>query len=165
MVKFLLWNIFGAALLFAAHVNGLVGPLLDADQTHLTKAIGVLFLAGVVLCGVKLATVRRAEYGGDPDSAAALASADIALVRVIANTLLRLGLIGTVLGFIIAASAIDPSAAGSVDTVGPLVTGLLAGMGTALPTTLVGAIGNAWLLVCYHILMGEATKRYAACIS
>lgn len=63
-----------------------------------------------------------------------------------------LGLIGTVVWFIIALSGVDASKAGDVGAVGPMVTTLIEGMSVALHTTLVGAVLNFWLSVNYNIL-------------
>ena len=63
-----------------------------------------------------------------------------------------LGLIGTVVGFIIALSGIDPANAADVDSITPMIATLIDGMSVALYTTLVGAILNLWLMINYHIL-------------
>ncbi len=76
----------------------------------------------------------------------------IAVVRHIANSLVFLGLIGTVIGFIIALSGVEPNTVSDVKNVGPMVSTLIQGMSIALYTTLVGAILNIWLLVNYRIL-------------
>ena len=80
------------------------------------------------------------------------------MVRHIANSLVLLGLIGTVIGFVIALSGVDPCAVGDVRNITPMVTNLLQGMSVALYTTLVGAVLNLWLTVNYHILAGGAVK-------
>ena len=65
-----------------------------------------------------------------------------------------LGLIGTVIGFIIALSAVDADAAADVSSIGPMVSTLITGMSIALHTTLVGAILNIWLMINYRLLEG-----------
>ncbi len=80
----------------------------------------------------------------------------IAVVRNIANSLVLLGLIGTVLGFIIALSGVDPQAAGDVTAISSMVSRLLSGMSVALYTTLVGAVLNVWLTVNYQLLSAGA---------
>ncbi len=69
-----------------------------------------------------------------------------------------LGLIGTVLGFIIALSGVDPQAVAEVHQVAPMVSQLIGGMSVALYTTLVGSVLSLWLIVNYHILAGGAVK-------
>lgn len=82
-----------------------------------------------------------------------------------ANSLVLLGLIGTVLGFVIALSGVDPQAAGDVRAITPMVSDLISGMSVALYTTLVGAVLNLWLMVNYRILAGGATKLATSLIA
>ena len=74
-------------------------------------------------------------------------------VRHIANSLVLLGLIGTVIGFIISLSGVDPAAASDANKVGAMVATLIGGMSVALNTTLVGAILYVWLIVNHRILV------------
>ena len=88
----------------------------------------------------------------------------IAVVRNTANSLVLLGLIGTVVGFIIALSGVDPAKAGDFNSVAPMVSTLIDGMSTALYTTLVGAVLNVWLMVNYHLLAGGTVKLITALV-
>ncbi|MCH8926481.1 MAG: MotA/TolQ/ExbB proton channel family protein, partial [Proteobacteria bacterium] len=60
--------------------------------------------------------------------------------------------IGTVIGFIIALSGVDPAATTDVDNVAAMVSTLVNGMAVALYTTLVGAVLYVWLIIDYRIL-------------
>ncbi|MGB0551804.1 MAG: MotA/TolQ/ExbB proton channel family protein [Alphaproteobacteria bacterium] len=51
-----------------------------------------------------------------------------------------LGLVGTVIGFIVALSGVDPESVCGASAAGPMVTKLILGMSIALYTTLVGAV-------------------------
>ena len=82
----------------------------------------------------------------------------IASVRHIANLLVLLGLIGTVLGFIIALSGVDPDTASDVNSIAPMVSVLIQGMSTALYTTLIGSVLNVWLTANYQILAGGTVQ-------
>ena len=82
----------------------------------------------------------------------------ISVVRHLANTLVLLGLIGTVLGFIIALSGVDPETAADVNSIAPMVSMLIKGMSTALYTTLIGSILNVWLMANYQILAGGTVQ-------
>ena len=73
-------------------------------------------------------------------------------IRQIANSLILFGLIGTVTGFIIALSGVDPQNAANVTSIGPMVSTLIAGMSVALYTTLVGSVLNVWLMVNHRLL-------------
>jgi biopolymer transport protein ExbB/TolQ len=87
--------------------------------------------------------------------------ARIAGVRHLAGSLVFLGLIGTVAGFMIALAGVDPKAAGDVDAVAPMVATLIDGMGLALATTLVGAVLNLWLMTSYRVLEHGTAKLLA----
>ncbi|MPY72205.1 MAG: hypothetical protein GEU92_19270 [Alphaproteobacteria bacterium] len=76
----------------------------------------------------------------------------IAIIRYVANILVLLGLIGTVLGFVIALSAVSAEGSGDVSKVAPMVAKLLVGMSVALYTTLVGTVLHLWLSANYHLL-------------
>ena len=61
-------------------------------------------------------------------------------------------------GFIIALSGVDPEKASDINSVSPMVSTLVAGMSTALYTTLVGAVLNLWLMANYRLLAGGTAK-------
>lgn len=192
LMRFALLNLFGFGLLAAAHVQGLVSKALTADQTYLCVVICLVFLAGLVLCARKVMQTSRELnsvrcYAGEPDSPAAKYLAPMrgmdadsrsnlagalrmkiahrtAVVRHIANSLVLLGLIGTVLGFIIALSGVDPEQAGDVSAITPMVSTLIQGMSTALYTTLVGAVLNVWLMANHQVLAGGTVKLITALV-
>ncbi|NQU62330.1 MAG: MotA/TolQ/ExbB proton channel family protein [Rhodospirillales bacterium] len=87
----------------------------------------------------------------------------IVSIRHIANSLVLLGLIGTVIGFIIALSGVDPKAVSDVENVATMVSTLINGMSVAMNTTLVGAVLYVWLTVNYGILT-TGTVDLIACI-
>ncbi|MCH8240925.1 MAG: MotA/TolQ/ExbB proton channel family protein [Proteobacteria bacterium] len=76
----------------------------------------------------------------------------IQIVRHISNMLVFLGLIGTVIGFIIALSGVNPEAVSQSESVAAMVTTLIQGMSVALYTTLLGAVLNVWLNINYRLL-------------
>ena len=88
----------------------------------------------------------------------------VAIVRHIANALVFLGLIGTVIGFIIALSGVDPESAGKAENVAAMVATLISGMSVALYTTLIGAILYTWLTVSYRILVTGAVDLITATV-
>lgn len=179
-VRFALLNVACGALLVVAYMQGLVDMVVAADKTGLSIGIFAVFVVGLAICGVKvlrtsreldrvhdfdpLRTSRAADYlahlrGTQADGRSIVASAlklklshRVGLVRQIAGSLVLLGLIGTVLGFIIALSGVDPERAGDVSAIGPMVSTLIEGMSTALYTTLVGAVLNLWLMANHRLL-------------
>ena len=186
LLRFSLLNLFGFGLLGAAYAHGLVAQALIADRTYLTLVIFLVFLAGMGLSAFKvwqtsheLNSVRDFESGDDSPAARYLfpmSGADAnsranlvgalrmkiahrtAVVRHIANSLVLLGLIGTVVGFIIALGGVDPEHASDVKAIAPMVSTLIQGMSTALYTTLVGAVFNVWLMANHQVLAGGTLK-------
>lgn len=180
LLRFMLFNVCAAAVLAVAWLNGLVGAVLSADTTHLVIVIATVFLGGLALCtrriwqvsvelnavksgfpqrGTRVATYLEQTAMSDGQGRGNLAAAlrlrlatRIAPVRHIANSLVLLGLIGTVIGFIIALSGVDPELAGDISAVGPMVSTLIEGMAVALYTTLAGAVLSIWLMVDYRLL-------------
>ena len=186
LLRFTLLNLFGFGLLGAAYAHGLVAQALIADRTYLSVVIFLVFLVGMGLSAFKvwqtsheLNSVRDFERGADSPAARYLfpmtgADADsranlvgalrmkiahrTAVVRHIANSLVLLGLIGTVVGFIIALGGVDPEHASDVKAIAPMVSTLIQGMSTALYTTLIGAVLNVWLMANHQVLAGGTVK-------
>lgn len=192
VLRFALLNVVGFALLGAAYVQGLVDRVIVADPTYLCVLIFLVFLGGLGICARKVWQTSRElnglrEYDATSESAATphlapllgrtaesranLAGATrlrlshrIAIVRNIGNTLVLLGLIGTVLGFIVALSGVDPERAADVSAITPMVSTLISGMSTALYTTLVGAVLNVWLMANHQLLASGTVKLIAALV-
>jgi hypothetical protein len=163
-----------------------VGQALEADRTYISVVIFLAFLVGLALCASRvwqtsLELNSARNPGTNPDSPAARYLAPMkgsnaesrsnlvgalrmkiahrtAVVRHIANSLVLLGLIGTVVGFIIALSGVDPENAGEVSAITPMVSTLIQGMSTALYTTLIGAVLNVWLMANHQLLAGGTVK-------
>lgn len=175
-----LLNAVALALVALAALHGLVGQVLAADTTYITHLIVVVFVVGLVTCVRRIVHVSRelndvksgvlhpqgragrflaSALGADAQARASLAgslrlklSSRIAGIRQYANNLVLLGLIGTVVGFIMALSGVDPEAAGDAAAIAPMVSSLIQGMGVALYTTLVGAVLNIWLMLNCRLL-------------
>lgn len=114
--------------------------------------------------------LRQIE-GRDGHSRAILAAslklrlaARIAPIRHLANSLVLLGLTGTVIGFIVALSGVRPDAAADVGAIGPMISTLINGMSIALHTTLVGSLLHLWLMVNVRLLEGGTVKLLIATV-
>jgi hypothetical protein len=192
VLRFTVVNLVAFGLLGAAHVQGLTALVLNSDRTGLSAAIFGVFVIGLTICGVRvfqtsrdlnhvrdfdpLAESRAAKYlarlrGRSAESRSTHAanlrlklSNRIAIVRHVANSLILLGLIGTVIGFIIALSGVDPRHVAEVEAVGPMVATLIEGMSVALYTTLVGAVLNLWLMINHNMLTTGTVKLLTALI-
>ena len=186
LLRYALFNLLAFGLLGVAYSLGMVHEVMNADKTHLSVAIFLVFFGGLSLCTHRvwqtsreldklrdfdpLVPSRAAEYlsmlrGTSGEGRSLLASAmrlklsqRISLVKHVGNSLVLLGLVGTVIGFVIALSGVDPEQASDVKAIGPMVSTMIDGMSTALYTTLVGSILNLWLLANYQLLAGGTVK-------
>lgn len=178
IVRFVLINVVAAALLVGIYLQGWLEAVIGGDLIELSAIIVAVFVYGFLYCALRVGQTSGElddVRGGDPeDRSPAGAYLDkarfthdreslrsvlrmrlgrrIATVRHIANSLVFLGLIGTVIGFIIALSGVDPTRAADADNVADMVATLISGMSVALNTTLVGAVLYVWLIVNYRLL-------------
>ncbi len=176
--RFAVLNIAALAILVAVWRQGWVAVVLEADVTRLSAIITALFAVGWATCAAKtwrcsreLNAIRDPAAAGHlhwyrdlaaaarPEARPAIAEclrarlyARISVVRTISTNLVTLGLIGTVIGFIIALSGVNANAVADVGAVAPMISTLIKGMSVALFTTLVGAVFHVWLMMCYQIL-------------
>jgi len=169
--RFSLVNVLAFGLLGAAWWEGYIDTVLAADQTRLSVAIFICFAVGFLISAkhalnisreiddLRAGSTKTHDQMQTSQGAFRMRMAQrIAPVRHIANTLVLLGLIGTVLGFIIALSGVDPDTVSDVNSIAPMVSVLIQGMSTALYTTLIGSILNVWLMANYQILTGGTVK-------
>ena len=191
-LRFILINLVGASLLASAYMQGWMDGFFVDVTFELSAVIGATFLLGLASCGNKIwrasielndinsgapATGSRAGkyletiYGGDVESRTMAAatlrlklSSSAAAIRQVANGLVFLGLIGTVIGFIIALSGVDPSRATEVDNVARMIATLISGMSVAMYTTLAGSVLYVWLSVNHRILANGSVSLITAII-
>lgn len=191
-LRFILVNLVGASLLGSAYMQGWLDGFFVEITFGLSLVIGAAFLFGLISCGIKIwrtsvelndinsgapESGSRAHkyletiYGGGADSRAMAAAAlrlklssNTAVIRQIANGLVFLGLIGTVIGFIIALSGVDPNRATEVDNVARMIATLIGGMSVALYTTLAGSVLYVWLSVNHRILSGGSINLITSII-
>ncbi|MGI9386314.1 MAG: MotA/TolQ/ExbB proton channel family protein [Methyloligellaceae bacterium] len=192
VLRFALVNVVAIALLAAIYLQGWLDGLTDRMTLILCGVVFSVFIYGLILCGAKIwrtsvdlndlrsgaaAPGSRAEKylalanGNDAESRSInignlrlKLSHNIGIVRQIANSLVFLGLIGTVIGFIIALSGVDPQATAQADNVAAMVSTLIRGMSVALYTTLVGAVLNVWLTVNHRILATGTLNLFSAIV-
>ncbi len=129
--RLLVVNLTGLGLVGGAASQGWVTEIYNGDSSRLSILIAALFVYGMAMCFI---------------------SGPKHTVKWVASALVKLGLLGTVLGFIQALSGIKIDAVGDASTIGPMVAALIAGLGTALYTTLVGAALNLWLSLNLRII-------------
>ncbi len=189
MIRFVLINVVATALLAGAYLQGWLDTVVHGDLAELSLVIVAVFAYGFIYCTWRVSqtskemdavTAGSARAGSLSAGYLARVSGDlraderaqsvlrmrlaqrIALVRHTANALVFLGLIGTVIGFIIALSGVDPTRAADADNVADMVATLISGMSVALNTTLVGAVLYVWLIVNYRLLSSGTVDLLAA---
>ena len=180
LLRFIVINATAFAITAVLAQQGWFDSMIRSDTTHLIAIIVAAFLTGLMICGRKiyqtsnelnsikesapregtrthdfLSKTRNLDAQGRANVAEGLRlrlATRIGMVKHIASSLVFLGLIGTVIGFIIALSGVDPDSAADVTSIGPMVTTLISGMSIALYTTLVGSVLNIWLMLNYRLL-------------
>lgn len=188
-MRFMLVNIVAVALGLAARAQGWLEELFDPLTLQLSIGITAVFLYGLSVCGLKIwqtsaaindlkeggktAAARITHYVADAKHKSAenrniqlstlrlKMSHSIQIVRNVANLLVFLGLIGTVIGFIISLSGVDPQSVSESEKVAGMVATLIKGMSIALYTTLLGAVLNVWLNINYRILSTGTVTLYS----
>ena len=186
LLRYCLINSVGIIFLLVAYTQGYLNSAIAADVTNVVILIISLFVLGLILATQKtfwiskelnLAYLNESKQDSltndfliksknlNASSRSNLAASirikiatKIDLIKFIANTLVILGLIGTVIGFIIALSGVNSEVASNPEEIGKMVTSLISGMSVALYTTLAGSIFSVWLNVCYQILTNGANK-------
>ena len=186
ILRYSLINLVGLIFLFVLVTQGYVTKAIKADITNMVIVILALFAVGFILAAYRtfwlsrelnysffkilpnhslakefLQNSKKLDASSRNNLAASLRiklSSKIGYIKFMANTLVILGLIGTVIGFIIALSGVDGSVSSNPEEVSKMVSTLIQGMSVALYTTLVGSICSVWLNICYQIMSTGANK-------
>ena len=168
LTRFIVINTFFGALVLAAFGQGWLDTMISARLAELTLIILAVFFYGLAACGWKIwrltVETNGLAAGSLPNDNPLKRYLDHVEIRHIANTLIFLGLIGTVIGFIIALSAVDPNIAADAENVASVIATLIDGMSVALNTTLVGATLYLWLTVNYRVLTSGTVSLIAEVI-
>lgn len=174
LFKMLTLDVFGIGILIAMIMQGWVIPIFAQDETRITWVlVGVFILAECIITSKALGLewVSRDLRYKDSELPASLtyhslmlrASNNLRLIYFMGVAMLFLGISGTVIGLKIGLSVVTPEAAQNVQSIGPMVAAILHGVGVKLSATLLGIIGNLWVLMKYQLLAME-THRLVALI-
>ena len=186
ILRYSLINLVGLVFLFVLITQGYVSKAIKADITNMVIVILTLFSVGFILAAYRtfwlsrelnnsylkvlppnsiakdfLQNSKKLDASSRNNLAASLRiklSSKINYIKFMANTLVILGLIGTVIGFIIALSGVDGSVSSNPEEVSKMVSTLIQSMSVALYTTLVGSICSVWLNICYQIMSTGANN-------
>ena len=131
---FLLWWIQVVTVTFAAiliFTYGWFEKLYDADQTKISFIIILIFIATSISTGF-FSFKSSVEYNKISN-----------YIWFASETMVTLGLIGTVAGFLLMlSSAFDNLDVSNVENVQKVISNMALGMSTALCTTLAGLVGS-----------------------
>ena len=186
ILRYSLINLVGLTFLFVLISQGYLSKAIKADVTNMVLVIIGVFSVGFILALYRAFWVSKelnyamkkklpalslaSEYVSNTKKLDASSRNNLAIslrlrlatkinfIKFIANTLVILGLIGTVVGFIIALSGVDGSVSSNPEEVSKMVSTLIQGMSVALYTTLVGSICSVWLNICFQILSTGTNK-------
>lgn len=167
--RLLVVNFCGACLVAWATVQGYTMEIIREDTSYISLVIIGLFLAGLYTVSTRAYKVSKnlnalkAGQSIDVNSVKFLAKGEH--VNDISNWLVTLGLLGTVIGFIMALASMDQGQMATAAGVQASIGQLVGGMKVAIYTTLVGAFFGLWLdvnrriLATATVLMLEDAKR------
>lgn len=173
-------NCVGVALLVFFWINSWLVHAIFSDTTYIVFLILILTLIAVILSSYKSIEIDRelndeylirSKIGSyhkkiDSDLLKVFFEERLSILTFFSTTVIMLGLIGTVVGFIVGLYGLDPSMMRDIDTMVSSIGQILLGMSIAFYTTLAGAIAHLWiesnLLILnkstahlYHKLSGE----------
>lgn len=147
LYRMAIFNASLAGLMAWLASQGYVSLIFASDPTGISLGIVALFLIAMVSTCMQLWKItkdKNAVKAGTAPSRDKKRGMKLERIDKMADTMSLLGIIGTVVGFIIAFSGIDPSSLLSASGVGANVAGMMKGMGIALYTTLTGAVLGGW---------------------
>jgi NADH:ubiquinone oxidoreductase subunit 2 (subunit N) len=130
LARFAVINLVGVALLAAAWAEDLLLKPYRADESGMSYLITVLFVVGLI----------------------AVSRKDWQTVRWTGNTLVYLGMVGTVLGLIMTVSDLSVDKAQNFESFKAIIAAIYVGAGIALYTNLLACIGYLWLGTNAHLL-------------
>lgn len=161
LYRFVIFNTLMGSFMAWLASKGYVGLLIASDPTGISLGIMVLFGFTFISTLRQLWKVTKEKnrikdkefiYNAGPgawkDKLKGALKRLIKLrgIKLAADTMSMLGIIGTVVGFIVAFSVADPTAIIGTDigSMAATVLGMVKGMSIALYTTLTGAILGVW---------------------
>jgi len=162
--------------IYVAWDMGFLQMLFDRDKSHITKGIALLTIAAsahaawnIVLRGKQLNSLLMENHRmADENEIAVLADRLRAPVEAgwfMVDLAIRLGLAGTIIGFILIFGSLSGETIVGEDALRELLVSMSGGMGTALFTTLTGLIAATFLSFQYMVLGRQTEHVIAALLS
>lgn len=154
--RFIIFNASAVAAFVWAVMQGYVQTVVLGDTSRISFLIIAVFVLGMISVlkragrvSLSLNALKRGDTIKDTREKF-LAKAEH--IDDMLNWLVTLGLLGTIIGFIVAFSGIDPDALATASGVQKMIGAMMPGIGIALYTTLVGATCGLWLDVNRRML-------------
>jgi biopolymer transport protein ExbB/TolQ len=174
----LIWWLLMLLIGFLLYISldlGFLRIVFERDQSHLTKAIALLTIASslhaawfIVRYSVKIQDVTQhsSASGLHQDSIKLEIAADglrapVEIGWFMVDLAIRLGLAGTIIGFILIFGSLTGESIVGEDALRDLLLSMSGGMGTALFTTLTG-LAAATCLSFQYLLLGRQTEHLIA---
>jgi len=155
-----------ASLLGLGLDNGVVQDLFSKDVTYISEAIIAFFAAGFILtiyrvfeCSKALNSVSS-KFPRDPERFQVFCDTRRDSVQTASDFLIRLGLFGTVYGFLLATSDMDMTALTSSEMAGAEIGGVVQGVSVSFVTTLTGLVTGTILSFHRRILETGYERLY-----
>ena len=163
-----------AFFIYVAWHLGFLELMFVRDKSHITKCIAILTLGAsahaawyIILRGNQLNTLVENNHKlTDENELAVLADRLRAPVEAgwfMVDLAIRLGLAGTIIGFILIFGSLSGEKIVGEDALRELLVSMSGGMGTALFTTLAGLIAATFLSLQY-LLLGRQTEHVIAAV-
>ena len=164
-LRFWVINIIGATLLGLAGVQGWLLTAFQADSSHLSVVIAGILVWGLVMCWRRLRWVKNAPTANKTgkmtdDQLAVEIETQIGPIRTLANHEILLGLIGTVIGLILAFKGLDAASIGDIGLASEMLGQVISGVSVALYTTLAGSLAYLWLFSQFKVLELAAAQMW-----
>lgn len=166
IAKLIAFNIVPLVGLFFAWVFGLVQMAYAADATYIVYVITAVFVVamGLVFYRAKQIDEELQDsnwwVGQSSEFVRLTLENRLNAIIYMGYSLVVLGLIGTVVGFIYGLNGIDPDSMADLPTMLASLGTILQGVGIAFYTTLIGSIGDIWLGFNLLILTGAMNQLH-----
>lgn len=164
LAKLIAFNIVPLVGLFFAWTFGLVQIAYGADSTYIVYGITAIFVVAMGLLFYRAKQVddelaHSTWWVGQSEQFVQLTlEGRLNALIYMGYSLVVLGLIGTVVGFIFGLHGVDPDTMADLSTMLSSLGTILRGVGIAFYTTLIGSIGDIWLGFNILILTASLNK-------
>lgn len=166
LARLLAFNLVPLVFLFYAWVFGLVQMSYAADATNI-----VYLMTAIFVCAMALLLYHAKKIDDEIHASSWWVGQSSEFVQLTLETRLNpiiymgyslvvLGLIGTVVGFIFGLHGVDPTSMADLPTMLASLGMILQGVGIAFYTTLIGSIGDIWLGFNILILTSSMNKLH-----